>query len=123
MVGANMIIGVDLNPERRAMAETFGMTHFVNPKDMKEDELVPYLVNLTKGGADYSFECLGHVKTMRHALECCHKGWGESILLGVAPSAADLATRPFPLVPGRVLTGAGVGGRRGRRELLAETEQ
>src|SRR3546814_10146751 len=86
MVSANMIIGVDLNPERRAMAETFGMTHFVNPKDMKEDELVPYLVNLTKGGADYSFECIGNVKTMRQALECCHKGWGESIIIGVAPS-------------------------------------
>ena len=85
MAGANMIVGVDINPKRRALAEKFGMTHFVNPKDMAENELVPYLVNLTKGGADYSFECIGNVKLMRQALECCHKGWGVSVIIGVAP--------------------------------------
>src|SRR5690606_26977301 len=117
MVGANMIVGVDINPARRAMAEKFGMTHFVNPKDMKEDELVPYLVNLTKGGADYSFECIGNVKTMRQALECCHKGWGESIIIGVAPSGAEISTRPFQLVTGRVWKGSAFGGARGRSDV------
>ncbi|MDA1070202.1 MAG: alcohol dehydrogenase catalytic domain-containing protein, partial [Proteobacteria bacterium] len=100
MVGADMIVGVDLNPEREAMGRKFGMTHFVNPKDV-EGDLVPYLVNLTKGGADYSFECIGNVNVMRQALECAHKGWGQSIIIGVAPAGAEISTRPFQLVTGR----------------------
>ena len=117
MAGANMIIGVDINPKRRALAEKFGMTHFVNPKDMTETELVPYLVNLTKGGADYSFECIGNVKLMRQALECCHKGWGVSVIIGVAPAGAEIATRPFQLVTGRVWKGTAFGGARGRTDV------
>src|SRR6185295_4770857 len=117
MAGANMIIGVDINPKRRALAEKFGMTHFVNPKDMTEAELVPYLVNLTKGGADYSFECIGNVKLMRQALECCHKGWGVSVIIGVAPAGAEIATRPFQLVTGRVWKGTAFGGARGRTDV------
>ncbi|MEO8558416.1 MAG: S-(hydroxymethyl)glutathione dehydrogenase/class III alcohol dehydrogenase, partial [Rhodospirillales bacterium] len=117
LVGANKIIGVDINPARQAMAEKFGMTHFVNPRDMKEDELVPYLVNLTDGGADYSFECIGNTKTMRQALECCHRGWGESIIIGVAPSGTEIATRPFQLVTGRVWKGSAFGGARGRTDV------
>jgi S-(hydroxymethyl)glutathione dehydrogenase/alcohol dehydrogenase len=117
MAGANMIVGVDLNPKRRALAEKFGMTHFVNPKDMAENELVPYLVNLTKGGADYSFECIGNVKVMRQALECCHKGWGVSVIIGVAPAGAEIATRPFQLVTGRVWKGTAFGGARGRTDV------
>src|SRR3954470_12952042 len=113
MVGANMIVGVDINPSRRAMAEKFGMTHFVNPKEVQGD-LVPYLVNLTNGGADYSFECVGDVKLMRQALECCHKGWGVSVIIGVAPAGAEIATRPFQLVTGRVWKGTAFGGARGR---------
>ncbi|HWA14492.1 MAG TPA: S-(hydroxymethyl)glutathione dehydrogenase/class III alcohol dehydrogenase [Burkholderiales bacterium] len=117
MAGANMIIGVDINPKRRALAEKFGMTHFVNPKDMAENELVPYLVNLTRGGADYSFECIGNVKLMRQALECCHKGWGVSVIIGVAPAGAEIATRPFQLVTGRVWKGTAFGGARGRTDV------
>jgi len=117
MAGANMIVGVDLNPKRRALAEKFGMTHYVNPKDMAENELVPYLVNLTKGGADYSFECIGNVKVMRQALECCHKGWGVSVIIGVAPAGAEIATRPFQLVTGRVWKGTAFGGARGRTDV------
>ncbi|WP_341705391.1 S-(hydroxymethyl)glutathione dehydrogenase/class III alcohol dehydrogenase [Ferrovibrio sp.] len=117
MVGADRIIGVDINPARKQMAEKFGMTHFVNPKDMKDEELVPHLVELTKGGADYSFECIGNVKTMRQALECCHKGWGESIIIGVAPSGAEISTRPFQLVTGRVWKGSAFGGARGRSDV------
>jgi S-(hydroxymethyl)glutathione dehydrogenase/alcohol dehydrogenase len=117
MAGADMIIGVDINPKRRALAEKFGMTHFVNPKDMAENELVPYLVNLTKGGADYSFECIGNVKLMRQALECCHKGWGVSVIIGVAPAGAEIATRPFQLVTGRVWKGTAFGGARGRTDV------
>jgi S-(hydroxymethyl)glutathione dehydrogenase/alcohol dehydrogenase len=117
MAGANMILGVDLNPKRRALAEKFGMTHFVNPKDMAESELVSYLVNLTKGGADYSFECIGNVKVMRQALECCHKGWGVSVIIGVAPAGAEIATRPFQLVTGRVWKGTAFGGARGRTDV------
>ncbi|HEX4986433.1 MAG TPA: S-(hydroxymethyl)glutathione dehydrogenase/class III alcohol dehydrogenase [Burkholderiales bacterium] len=117
MAGANMIVGVDLNPKRRALAEKFGMTHFVNPKDMAEGELVPHLVNLTKGGADYSFECIGNVKVMRQALECCHKGWGVSVIIGVAPAGAEIATRPFQLVTGRVWKGTAFGGARGRTDV------
>ena len=92
MVGANKIVGVDLNPGRRAIAEAFGMTHFVNPSEV-EGDLVPYLVNLTDGGADHSFECIGNVEVMRQALECCHKGWGKSTIIGVAPAGAEIATQ------------------------------
>jgi S-(hydroxymethyl)glutathione dehydrogenase/alcohol dehydrogenase len=117
LAGANMIVGVDLNPKRKPLAEKFGMTHFVNPRDMAENELVPYLVNLTKGGADYSFECIGNVKVMRQALECCHKGWGVSIIIGVAPAGAEISTRPFQLVTGRVWKGTAFGGARGRTDV------
>jgi S-(hydroxymethyl)glutathione dehydrogenase / alcohol dehydrogenase len=116
LVGANMIIGVDLNPEKKSWGERFGMTHFVNPKEV-EGDLVPYLVNLTGGGADYSFECIGNVKVMRQALECCHKGWGESIIIGVAPAGAEISTRPFQLVTGRVWRGSAFGGARGRTDV------
>jgi len=104
LVGANMIVGVDLNADKKAMAERFGMTHFVNPKEV-EGDLVPYLVDLTGGGADYSFECIGNVATMRQALECCHKGWGESVIIGVAGAGQEISTRPFQLVTGRVWRG------------------
>ena len=117
MAGANMIVGVDVNPKRRMLAEKFGMTHFVNPNDMPENELVPYLVDVTKGGADYSFECIGNVKVMRQALECCHKGWGVSVIIGVAPAGAEISTRPFQLVTGRVWKGTAFGGARGRTDV------
>ena len=116
MAGAEQIVGVDLNPGRRAMAEKFGMTDFVNPAEV-EGDLVPYLVNLTKGGADYTFECIGNVKVMRQALECAHKGWGKSVVIGVAPSGAEIATRPFQLVTGRVWMGSAFGGARGRTDV------
>jgi S-(hydroxymethyl)glutathione dehydrogenase/alcohol dehydrogenase len=116
LVGANMIIGVDLNPDRKAWGERFGMTHFVNPKEAGAD-LVKYLVDLTGGGADYSFECIGNVDTMRAALECCHKGWGESVIIGVAPAGAEIRTRPFQLVTGRVWRGTAFGGARGRTDV------
>jgi S-(hydroxymethyl)glutathione dehydrogenase/alcohol dehydrogenase len=117
MAGANMIVGVDLNPKRVALAKKFGMTHFVNPSEMAENELVPHLVNLTKGGADYSFECIGNVKVMRQALECCHKGWGVSVIIGVAPAGAEISTRTFQLVTGRVWKGTAFGGARGRTDV------
>jgi S-(hydroxymethyl)glutathione dehydrogenase/alcohol dehydrogenase len=116
LAGANMIVGVDLNPSRRVLAEKFGMTHFVNPKETKGD-LVPYLVNLTKGGADYSFECIGNVDVMRQALECCHKGWGVSVIIGVAGAGQEIRTRPFQLVTGRVWKGTAFGGAKGRRDV------
>ncbi len=116
MVGAEQIVGVDLNPGRRAMAEKFGMTDFVNPAEV-EGDLVPYLVDLTKGGADYTFECIGNVKVMRQALECAHKGWGKSVVIGVAPSGAEISTRPFQLVTGRVWMGSAFGGARGRTDV------
>ena len=116
MVGADRIIGVDLNPGRKALAETFGMTHFVNPKEVGGD-LVAHLVELTKGGADYSFECIGNVQTMRQALECCHKGWGVSVIIGVAGAGQEIATRPFQLVTGRVWKGTAFGGARGRTDV------
>ena len=116
MVGASQIVGVDLNPDRRAIAQKFGMTHFVNPKEVGAD-LVAHLVNLTKGGADYSFECIGNVKVMRQALECCHKGWGVSVIIGVAGSGQEIATRPFQLVTGRVWKGTAFGGARGRTDV------
>ena len=116
MAGANMIIGVDLNPNRKTLAEKFGMTHFVNPKEIQGD-LVPYLVDLTKGGADYSFECVGNVQLMRQALECCHRGWGVSVIIGVAGAGQEISTRPFQLVTGRVWKGTAFGGARGRTDV------
>ena len=116
LVGADVIVGVDLNPARRPLAERFGMTHFVNPKEV-EGDLVPYLVDLTRGGADYSFECIGNVDVMRQALECCHKGWGESVIIGVAGAGQEIATRPFQLVTGRVWRGTAFGGAKGRTEV------
>ena len=116
IVGAEQIVGVDLNPRRRAMAEKFGMTHFVNPDEVRGD-LVPYLVDLTKGGADYSFECIGNVKVMRQALECAHRGWGKSIIIGVAGAGQEIATRPFQLVTGRTWMGTAFGGARGRTDV------
>lgn len=116
LAGADMIVGVDINPARREIAEKFGMTHFVNPKEV-EGDLVPYLVDLTKGGADYSFECIGNVDVMRQALECCHKGWGESIIIGVAGAGKEISTRPFQLVTGRVWKGSAFGGVKGRTQV------
>ncbi|HEY0939117.1 MAG TPA: S-(hydroxymethyl)glutathione dehydrogenase/class III alcohol dehydrogenase [Steroidobacter sp.] len=116
LAGANKIIGVDLNPARKPLAEQFGMTHFVNPKEV-EGDLVPYLVSLTDGGADYSFECVGNVELMRQALECCHRGWGESIIIGVAGAGQEIRTRPFQLVTGRVWKGTAFGGARGRTDV------
>jgi S-(hydroxymethyl)glutathione dehydrogenase / alcohol dehydrogenase len=116
MVGANQIIGVDINPAKRPLAEKFGMTHFVNPQEV-EGDLVPYLVDLTKGGADYSFECIGNVNLMRQALECCHKGWGVSVIVGVAGAGQEIATRPFQLVTGRVWKGTAFGGAKGRTDV------
>jgi S-(hydroxymethyl)glutathione dehydrogenase/alcohol dehydrogenase len=116
MVGANMIVGVDINPAREALARKFGMTHFVNPKDVPGD-LVAHLVELTGGGADYSFECVGNVKLMRQALECCHRGWGVSVIIGVAGAGQEIATRPFQLVTGRRWMGTAFGGARGRTDV------
>jgi len=116
MAGADMIVGVDLNPKRRGLAEKFGMTHFVNPAEV-EGDIVPYLVDLTKGGADYSFECIGNVRTMRQALECCHRGWGVSVIIGVAGAGQEIATRPFQLVTGRVWKGTAFGGAKGRTDV------
>ena len=116
LAGAAMIVGVDLNPRRKELAEQFGMTHFVNANEV-EGDLVSYLVSLTKGGADYSFECIGNVKVMRQALECCHKGWGVSCIIGVAGAGQEIATRPFQLVTGRRWIGSAFGGMRGRTDV------
>ncbi len=116
LVGARQIIGVDLNPRREKLARQFGMTHFVNPQEVKGD-LVAHLVELTGGGADYSFECIGNVKVMRQALECCHRGWGQSIIIGVAGAGQEIGTRPFQLVTGRVWKGTAFGGARGRTDV------
>lgn len=116
MVGADMIVGVDLNDEKGAFGKQFGMTHFVNPKKV-EGDLVAHLVELTKGGADYSFECIGNVDVMRQALECAHKGWGESIIIGVAGAGQEISTRPFQLVTGRSWRGSAFGGARGRTDV------
>ena len=116
MVGANLIIGVDLNPGREPLAKKLGLTHFVNPKD-HGDDLVAHLVELTGGGADYSFECVGNVKLMRQALECCHRGWGVSTIIGVAGAGQEIGTRPFQLVTGRVWKGSAFGGARGRTDV------
>lgn len=116
LVGAEMIIGVDINSSRKELATKFGMTHFVNPQEL-EGDLVKYLVDLTKGGADYSFECIGNVNVMRQALECCHKGWGVSTIIGVAGAGEEISTRPFQLVTGRVWKGTAFGGARGRSDV------
>jgi S-(hydroxymethyl)glutathione dehydrogenase / alcohol dehydrogenase len=116
MVGADTIVGVDINPARKPLAEKFGMTHFVNPNEV-EGDLVAYLVDLTKGGADYSFECVGNVNLMRQALECCHKGWGVCTIIGVAGAGEEIRTRPFQLVTGRVWKGSAFGGARGRTDV------
>lgn len=116
LIGARQIVGVDLNEDKKAMAEQFGMTDFVNPND-HGDKLVDRLVELTNGGADYSFECIGNVNVMRAALECCHKGWGESVIIGVAGAGQEIATRPFQLVTGRVWRGSAFGGARGRTDV------
>jgi S-(hydroxymethyl)glutathione dehydrogenase/alcohol dehydrogenase len=116
LVGADKIVGVDLNPAKRALAEQFGMTHFVNPAE-HGDKLVAHLVELTGGGADYSFECIGNVATMRQALECCHRGWGVSVIIGVAGAGQEISTRPFQLVTGRVWKGTAFGGAKGRTDV------
>jgi S-(hydroxymethyl)glutathione dehydrogenase/alcohol dehydrogenase len=116
LAGADMIVGVDINPKREALGRKFGMTHFVNPKELKGD-IVPHLVELTKGGADYSFECVGNTTLMRQALECCHKGWGVSTVIGVAGAGQEISTRPFQLVTGRVWKGSAFGGARGRTDV------
>jgi len=114
LAGADMIVGVDINPAREALARKFGMTHFVNPKGL---DVVPHLVEITKGGADYSFECVGNVDLMRQALECCHRGWGVSVIIGVAGAGQEIKTRPFQLVTGRVWKGTAFGGARGRTDV------
>jgi S-(hydroxymethyl)glutathione dehydrogenase/alcohol dehydrogenase len=116
LVGASQIVGVDVNDERESWGRRFGMTHFVNPTKIDGD-LVAYLVNLTGGGADYTFECIGNVKVMRIALEACHKGWGQSIIIGVAGAGQEISTRPFQLVTGRVWKGTAFGGARGRTDV------
>jgi len=116
MVGASKIIGVDINPNRKPLAEKFGMTHFVNPQEI-EGDVVAHIIELTDGGADYSFECIGNVKIMRQALECCHKGWGVSTIIGVAAAGEEISTRPFQLVTGRVWKGTAFGGARGRTDV------
>ncbi|MDG1859882.1 MAG: S-(hydroxymethyl)glutathione dehydrogenase/class III alcohol dehydrogenase [Emcibacteraceae bacterium] len=114
MVGANKIIGVDINPARKDIAEQFGMTDFLNPNDC---DIMEAIMDLTNGGADYSFECIGNINTMRQALECCHKGWGESLIIGVAGAGQEISTRPFQLVTGRVWRGSAFGGARGRTDV------
>ena len=115
MVGASRIIGIDINPSKKELAQKFGMTDFINPKEV--DSVVEAIVELTKGGVDYSFECIGNVDVMRQALECCHKGWGESVIIGVAGAGKEISTRPFQLVTGRVWRGSAFGGARGRTDV------
>jgi S-(hydroxymethyl)glutathione dehydrogenase / alcohol dehydrogenase len=117
MAGADRIVGVDLNSGREAMARQFGMTHFVNPGAVGRDKVVQAVIDMTGGGADFSFECIGNVATMRQALECCHRGWGESVIIGVAAAGEEIATRPFQLVTGRVWRGTAFGGARGRTDV------
>src|SRR5215217_1307568 len=117
LVGANRIVGVDVNPAKRAMAEAFGMTDFINPNEIGSDQIVPAILDLTDGGADYSFDCTGNTHVMRQALECCHRGWGTSIIIGVAEAGREIATRPFQLVTGRVWKGSAFGGARGRTDV------
>ncbi len=115
MVGANKIIGIDINEDKVELARKFGMTDFINPKTTSD--IVENILDLTNGGADYSFECIGNVETMRQALECCHKGWGESVIIGVAGAGQEISTRPFQLVTGRVWRGTAFGGARGRTDV------
>ena len=115
MVGASRIIGIDLNPSKVALAKKFGMTDFINPKDV--DNVVQAIIDMTNGGVDYSFECIGNTDVMRQALECCHKGWGESVIIGVAGAGTEISTRPFQLVTGRVWRGSAFGGARGRTDV------
>ena len=117
MAGADRIVGIDINPAKQPLAENFGMTDFVNPKEVGNDKVVEAIVDITGGGADYSFECIGKVEVMRQALECCHRGWGESIIIGVAGAGQEIATRPFQLVTGRVWRGTAFGGARGRTDV------
>lgn len=117
MVGADKIIGVDINPAKRAMAQKFGMTDFINPSEIGNDKVVQAIVDLTGGGADFSFDATGNTNVMRQALECCHRGWGESIIIGVAEAGKEIATRPFQLVTGRVWRGTAFGGARGRTDV------
>ncbi|MFN3726694.1 MAG: S-(hydroxymethyl)glutathione dehydrogenase/class III alcohol dehydrogenase [Allosphingosinicella sp.] len=117
MVGADKIVGVDINPAKRAMAEQFGMTHFINPLEVGNDKVVAAILDVTDGGADYSFDCTGNTDVMRQALECCHRGWGESVIIGVAESGREISTRPFQLVTGRVWKGTAFGGARGRTDV------
>jgi len=119
MVGADKIIGIDVNPAKRTMAERFGMTHFLNPREVGDDRIVQAVVDLTGGGVDFSFDATGNTKVMRQALECCHRGWGESIVIGVAEAGQEIATRPFQLVTGRVWKGTAFGGARGRTDVPA----
>ena len=116
LAAANLIVGVDVNPARRALAGKFGMTHFVNPNDVESD-LVAHLVHLTGGGADFAFECIGNVNVMRQALECCHKGWGLCVIIGVAGAGQEISTRPFQLITGRTWKGTAFGGAKGRRDV------
>ncbi|WP_027170961.1 S-(hydroxymethyl)glutathione dehydrogenase/class III alcohol dehydrogenase [Methylobacterium sp. 10] len=117
MVGADKIIGVDINPDKQEMARKFGMTHFINPKEVGNDHVVAAILDVTGGGADFSFDCTGNVHVMRQALECCHRGWGESIVIGVAEAGKEISTRPFQLVTGRVWKGSAFGGARGRTDV------
>ncbi|MBB4641747.1 S-(hydroxymethyl)glutathione dehydrogenase/class III alcohol dehydrogenase [Rhizorhapis suberifaciens] len=117
LVGANRIIGVDVNPGKRAMAEKFGMTQFINPTEVGFDKVVAAVIDATDGGADYSFDCTGNTDVMRQALECCHRGWGESVIIGVAEAGKEISTRPFQLVTGRVWKGSAFGGARGRTDV------
>jgi len=114
---AKIILGIDLNPNRESLGKKFGMTHFLNPKDFEENELMNHIIEITAGGADYSFECIGNTKVMRQALECCHKGWGQSIIIGVAGAGEEISTRPFQLVTGRVWKGTAFGGAKGRTDV------
>jgi S-(hydroxymethyl)glutathione dehydrogenase / alcohol dehydrogenase len=117
MVGADTIIGIDVNPAREAMARRFGMTHFINPDSVGRDKTVQAIQDLTDGGVDYSFECIGNTQVMRQALECCHRGWGESVIIGVAGAGQEISVRPFQLVTGRVWRGTAFGGAKGRRDV------
>jgi S-(hydroxymethyl)glutathione dehydrogenase/alcohol dehydrogenase len=117
MVGADRIIGVDVNPAKRAMAESFGMTHFINPREVGDDKVVQAVIDATDGGADYTFDCTGNTRVMRQALESCHRGWGQSIIIGVAEAGQEISTRPFQLVTGRVWKGTAFGGARGRTDV------
>ena len=117
LAGADRIVGVDINPSKKALAEKFGMTDFINPKDVGNDKVVAAVVDATDGGADYSFECIGNVNTMRQALECCHRGWGVSVIIGVAGAGQEISTRPFQLVTGRVWKGTAFGGAKSRTQV------